>query len=115
MCVFIGGGGAILTLFFCHFCTLNVFVAFDLFLTCFVFLTCYTASIDCHMLLFCPTYFDDVFLSCVQAKQKAKESDDAIKGLAVPIDSVKTDRLKVITMTMTIITMTLTNFVKQTY
>eukprot|EP00904_Undaria_pinnatifida_P002447 jgi/Undpi1/12202/HiC_scaffold_5.g01878.m1 len=29
-----------------------------------------------------------------QAKQKAKESDDAIKGLAVPIDSVKTDRLK---------------------
>lgn len=25
----------------------------------------------------------------------AKESDDAMKGLAVPIDSVKTDRLKV--------------------
>ena len=33
----------------------------------------------------------------MQAKRMAKKSDDAMKGLAVPIDSVKTDRLKVTT------------------
>lgn len=35
------------------------------------------------------------YQASIQAKKTAQESDNAIKGMAVPIGSVRTDRLKV--------------------